>query len=110
MASNASKFDSIYRSLLLTRFFTKGWGKPEHLKRLFELRRQLAFRPNAVNIVDRNYPVTITKEEVKSDHRILEGHFVTPGVHHLPQLLPKESVQAHFQAVLPLEWKSSHFR
>ena len=22
--------------LLLTKFFTKGWGKPEHLKRIFE--------------------------------------------------------------------------
>lgn len=28
-----SKLDAIYRSLLLTKFFTKGWGKPENLQR-----------------------------------------------------------------------------
>jgi len=28
-----SRLDHLYRSLLLTKFFTKGWGKPENLKR-----------------------------------------------------------------------------
>ena len=30
---NMSRLDHLYRSLLLTKFFTKGWGKPENLKR-----------------------------------------------------------------------------
>lgn len=30
---SASRLDAVYRSILLTKFFTKGWGKPENLKR-----------------------------------------------------------------------------
>ena len=30
---NMSALDHIYRKLLLTKFFVKGWGKPENLKR-----------------------------------------------------------------------------
>ena len=29
-----SRLDHIYRSLLLTKFFTKGWGPPETLKKI----------------------------------------------------------------------------
>ena len=29
-----SRMDHLFRSLLLTKFFKKGWGKPEDLKRL----------------------------------------------------------------------------
>jgi len=32
-----SRLDYLYRSLLLTKFFTKGWGKPENLKRFERL-------------------------------------------------------------------------
>ena len=39
-----SRLDTIYRKILLSRFFTKGWGRPDHLKRIFELRRQLGKR------------------------------------------------------------------
>merc|ERR1712096_97917 len=72
--SHASRLDSIYRSLLLTRFFTKGWGKPKHLKRIFELRRKLASQRTALQYIDQQpYPVTITKDEKHSTHRLLEG-------------------------------------
>ena len=106
---NVSRFDSIYRSLLLTKFFTKGWGKPEHLKRIFELRRKLADQKTALQFIKpQPYPVTITKDEHHSTHRILEGHFISPAVQYLPQLLPEESVKAHFQVVLPNSWTDSH--
>ena len=106
---NVSKFDSIYRSLLLTKFFTKGWGKPEHLKRIFELRRKLADQKTALQFIKpQPYPVTISKDEQHSTHRILEGHFISPAVQYLPQLLPEESVKAHFQVVLPNSWTDSH--
>jgi len=104
-----SRFDFIYRSLLLTKFFTKGWGKPDDLKRIFSLRRRLANRATAGSLLSQtrlaeDYPVVLTKEEKRNDHIILEGHFITPVVKHLPGLLPKESEKAHFQAVLPVEW------
>ena len=99
-----------FRSLLLSRFFTKGWGKPEHLKRIFELRRQLGKRSVALTFVDREHPVTITRQEIKSDHKILEGYFTSPFAQYLPDLLPEESVKAHFQVVLPTKWPTSNYR
>ena len=42
-----SKFDSLYRKFLLTKFFTKGWGKPEHMRRIMALRRTIAADRNA---------------------------------------------------------------
>jgi len=38
-----SRLDHLYRSLLLTKFFTKGWGKPENLKRFDYLFQYLKF-------------------------------------------------------------------
>lgn len=52
----------------------KGWGKPDDLKRIFELRRKLAKRDLAVTFVDKDHDVTIVKDELKSDHRLLEGY------------------------------------
>ena len=60
-------------SLLLTNFFTKGWGKPEDLKSIFELRRKLAKRSEALTYVNKSHPITITKDEKWSDHRRIEG-------------------------------------
>ena len=103
MASNISKFDVVYRSLLLSNFFTKGWGKPEDLKNIFELRRKLGRRDLAKTYVDPNHPVVITLDKNKGDHRLLEGYFYTPFASYLPDLLPPESEKAYFQAILPAE-------
>ena len=65
---NVSKFDSIYRSLLLTKFFTKGWGKPEHLKRIFELRRKLADQKTALQFIKNH--LTVVDEELIQDKLI----------------------------------------
>ncbi|XP_037872276.1 protein ABHD18 isoform X3 [Bombyx mori] len=58
---SASKLDAVYRSILLTKFFTKGWGKPENLRRLFEFRKVVSNREECFKLVERDYPVTITK-------------------------------------------------
>ncbi|XP_050353230.1 protein ABHD18 isoform X2 [Nymphalis io] len=58
---SASKLDAVYRSILLTKFFTKGWGKPENLRRLFEFRKIVSNRDECFKLVDKDYPVTITK-------------------------------------------------
>ena len=34
-AARMSKFDVLYRRILLTKFFTKGWGNPDNLRRYF---------------------------------------------------------------------------
>lgn len=33
-AGLVSRFDQIYRSILLTKFFVDGWGRPDYLRRL----------------------------------------------------------------------------
>ena len=61
---NMSRFDSVYRKFLLTKFFTKGWGKPEHMRRIMALRRTIAAdREIAVAIANPEaHPITITRD------------------------------------------------
>ena len=108
--SHLSRIDRVYRSILLSRFFTKGWGKPEHLKRIFELRRRLGRRDIALTYVDKNHPVTIVKDVKKSDYRQLDGYFRSPMADYLPELLPPESEKAHFQIILPNQWTNNRLK
>ncbi|XP_037087853.1 protein ABHD18-like [Pollicipes pollicipes] len=106
---SGSRTDRIYRSILLTKFFTKGWGKPDSLKRLFEFRKVMSDRQRCRELVDKDHPVTITKEERYRDYTLLEGELESPFVRHCPGLLPVESERAYFQAVLPVRW-NTHLR
>ena len=56
-----SKLDHIFRRILLTKFFTKGWGEPENLRQIFAFRKLLAKRENAVKFIDPDHPVNVTK-------------------------------------------------
>ncbi|XP_068239380.1 protein ABHD18 isoform X2 [Palaemon carinicauda] len=102
-----SRVDQIYRSILLSRFFVRGWGKPENLRRIFAFRKIISNRDTCFPLVDKNHPVTITKEVDSGDHVLLEAEFISPFVAHLPGLLPKESEKATFQMVLPKSWQSN---
>ncbi|KAJ4452114.1 hypothetical protein ANN_03631, partial [Periplaneta americana] len=108
--SGGSRLDHVYRSILMTKFFTKGWGKPENLKRLFAFKEKVTNREQCFKLVPNDYPVTISKEEEYSDCKILEGHFLSPFVTNLPGIVPKESETAHFQVVLPRKWNSDHYK
>lgn len=101
---SASKLDAVYRSILLTKFFTKGWGKPENLKRLFEFRKIVSNREECFKLVERDYPVTITKEQKLTDCHILEGYFLSPLEKLLPGIVPEVARKAHFQILLPIKW------
>ncbi|KAL4718470.1 hypothetical protein ACJJTC_014991 [Scirpophaga incertulas] len=101
---SASKLDAVYRSILLTKFFTKGWGKPENLRRLFEFRKVVSNRDECFKLIDRDYPVTITKEQNLSDCHVLEGYFLSPLEKYLPGIVPEIAQKAHFQVVLPVRW------
>lgn len=105
-----NRLDQIYRSILLSKYFVKGWGKPENLKRLFKFRKVVSTRETCFQLVPEEYPVTILKEEVMSDYRLLEGHFRTPFVQHLPGLLPEEAEMARFQAIFPKNWSSDCYK
>ncbi|CAK1541644.1 unnamed protein product [Leptosia nina] len=105
---STSKLDAVYRSILLTKFFTKGWGKPENLRRLFEFRKVVSNRDECFKLVEKDYPVTITKEQNLSDCRLLEGYFVTPMEKHLPGIVPEIAQKAHFQMLLPIHWQEQN--
>ncbi|XP_066241191.1 protein ABHD18 isoform X2 [Saccopteryx leptura] len=103
-----SKLDTLYRRLLLTKLFIRGWGRPEDLKRLFEFRKIIGNRERCQNLVSSDYPVYIDKIEEQSDCRILDGHFVSPMAHYVPDIMPIESVIARFQFIVPREWNSKY--
>ncbi|XP_022831927.1 protein ABHD18 [Spodoptera litura] len=105
---SASRLDAVYRSILLTKFFTKGWGKPENLRRLFEFRKVVSNRDECFKLVERDYPVTITKHQTLSDCQLFEGYFITPLERYLPGIVPKIAQKAHFQALLPIHWAEKH--
>ncbi|XP_026274817.1 protein ABHD18 isoform X2 [Frankliniella occidentalis] len=105
-----SSLDQIYRSILLSKYFVKGWGKPDSLKRLFKFRRIISNRDYIYKLIPKDYPITIEKDEVWSDYRVLEGHFRSPFDIHLPNIMPEEVKKAHFQVILPTKWKEENYK
>ncbi|XP_036709250.1 protein ABHD18 isoform X2 [Balaenoptera musculus] len=103
-----SKLDILYRRLLLTKLFIRGWGRPEDLKRLFAFRKIIGNRERCQNLVSSDYPIYIDKIEEQSDCKILDGHFVSPMAHYVPDIMPVESVIARFQFIVPKEWNSKY--
>ncbi|XP_038604358.1 protein ABHD18 [Tachyglossus aculeatus] len=103
-----SRLDVLYRRLLLTKLFIRGWGRPEDLKRLFEFRKIIGNREKCQNLISRDYPVFIDKVGEQTDCKILDGHFISPMAHYVPGIMPTESVVARFQLIVPKEWKSKH--
>ncbi|KAJ9601013.1 hypothetical protein L9F63_000851, partial [Diploptera punctata] len=78
--------------------------------KLFAFKEKVTNREKCYRLVPRDYPVTITKQDKYSDCSILEGHFLSPFVTHLPGIVPKEAEMAHFQVVLPRKWNSDHYK
>ncbi|GFS17688.1 protein ABHD18 [Elysia marginata] len=107
---SVSRVDQLYRKLLLTKFFTKGWGKPDNLKRLFAFRKILSNRDQCQHLVSADYPIHIDKEYRDGGFRILEGHFTSPFVHHMPGIMPPEVEKASFQMILPVKWRDPHLK
>ncbi|GFN94229.1 protein abhd18 [Plakobranchus ocellatus] len=107
---SVSRVDQLYRKLLLTKFFTKGWGKPDNLKRLFAFRKILSNREKCQHLVSADYPIHIDKEYRDGGYRILEGHFTSPFVHHMPGIMPSEVEKASFQMILPVKWRNPHLK
>lgn len=101
----SSKLDHVYRNLVFSKFFVKGWGNPTSIKRLFEFRKIVKNREKCQALVDSHHPVTIVKEENHKSYTLLQGYFTSPLAIHLPGLVPKQSEKAHFEVLLPKQWK-----
>ncbi|XP_055326668.1 protein ABHD18 [Sitodiplosis mosellana] len=108
--ATASRLDKIYRRMLITRFFEKGWGKAENLRRLFEFRKFVSNRDTCYNLIPRDYPVQITREEKTSECLLIDGEFLSPMELFLPGVVPPESRKSNFQLVLPLKWKNEKYK
>uniref|UniRef100_A0A8I3WMG8 Abhydrolase domain containing 18 n=1 Tax=Callithrix jacchus TaxID=9483 RepID=A0A8I3WMG8_CALJA len=76
--------------------------------RLFEFRKMIGNRERCQNLVSSDYPVHIDKIEEQSDCKILDGHFVSPMAHYVPDIMPIESIIARFQFIVPKEWNSKY--
>lgn len=108
--TSASRFDAVYRSALLSKYFIKGWGKPDNIKRIFDFKKLMKARDTCSQLVPSDYPIVIDKVEEHTSYRILEGHLVSPLVQYLPEVVPKESHKAWFQVLLPRRWVTEPLR
>jgi len=107
--SSVSRLDQVYRSFVLSKFFSRGWGSPEHLKKLFEFRKVMNSRESCLKLVDPDYHISIDKIQLDEtgEFKLVDGHFKSPFAVHQPGLLPKVAENAYFQLVLPVEWKGA---
>ncbi|XP_065166458.1 protein ABHD18 [Atheta coriaria] len=105
-----SRLDVLYRRILLSKFFTKGWGDPEHVLRLLQFRKIISKRELCYNLVDANHPVEILKEEKYSDCHVKDIKFFSPLAIHLPEVVHPEIQDAHCQIVIPNKWKPGPYR
>ncbi|OQR72570.1 hypothetical protein BIW11_01278 [Tropilaelaps mercedesae] len=105
-----SKLDAVYRSYLLTRYFVKGWGDPANIQKIFKFRKVVGDRVKCTQLVDEHYPIHIDKEWKNARYQLIEGHFTSPLVHYMPDIVPEESHKAYFQILLPNEWPHPRLR
>lgn len=79
------------------------------MKKLFLFRKLVSNRTLCQGLVDQNHPIIIDKVEIEEagDIQLVDGHFESPLVRHLPGLLPDIAETAHFQMVLPKRWTTT---
>ena len=76
--------------------------------RIFKFRKIISNRDTCRTLVDSDHPVYIDRKvEETADYRLYEGHFHSPLVKYLPDLVPTESHIARFQLMLPTAWSST---
>ncbi|CAH1103201.1 unnamed protein product [Psylliodes chrysocephalus] len=105
---SVSRLDVLYRKILLSKYFTKGWGSPENMHKLFDFRKLISNRETCYRLVPKEYPIKIINVVNRSDCRIIEGKFRSPFSLHLPGLVREEVQDSYFQMILPLKWKSNY--
>ncbi|XP_065204913.1 protein ABHD18 [Planococcus citri] len=105
-----NRLDQFYRSLVFSKYFTKGWGKPENLKRICEFRKIVSNRETCYKLVSSDYPVYIEREEDGGYYNVIDGYFYTPFAHYLPEVVPVECRKAYFQMIVPKTWQSESYK
>lgn len=85
-------FDNIFRRLILTQSFVRGWGNPSHLQEIFTYRREkIGVRDECLKLVPDEYvkenTIEITKQEIKGNYMYINGQFHSPLAQYLPHLV-----------------------
>lgn len=107
---NASS-DKIFRSATqyLTKFFNHGWGDIEVYRKLSSLQK-IVFDKHKLNEmynVLENVDIKLSKgQRLNSSMTVYKGEFKSPLASLVPKMLPFESETAHFQLVLPNNFKT----
>ena len=130
-----TSFDAIFRRLILSQTFVRGWGNPQHLQELCVSRRaKVSKRNECLKLVPADSihenTVEIIKQETKGDRQYITAKFPSPMAAHFPNLVrrrriafsagrdsfvalfcaqvPPEVGTGHFQLVLPLDHRLGH--
>jgi hypothetical protein len=87
-----TNFDHLFRRLILTQSFVRGWGNPSHLQEIFTFRREkIGVRNECLKLVPadsvQENTVEIVKQETKGDRLYINGRFRSPLANHLPHLV-----------------------
>lgn len=92
MTSKIPNFDTVFRRLILSQSFVRGWGNPSHLQELSAARRQkVAIRDECLKLVPaesvKENTVEIIKHETKGDRQFIDAKFHSPLAVHFPHLV-----------------------
>ncbi len=85
-------FDHLFRRLILTQSFVRGWGNPSHLQEIFTFRREkIGVRDECLKLVPAESvtenTVEIIKQETKGDRLYINAKFRSPLANYLPHLV-----------------------
>jgi hypothetical protein len=89
-----TSFDAVFRRLILSQSFIRGWGNPLHLQELCASRREkVAIRNECLKLVPadsiQENTIEIVKQETKGDRQYINAKFRSPLAIHLPHLVRK---------------------
>ena len=94
-----SYFDVIFRRLILTQSFTRGWGNPSHLELLSASRRRVKKREECLKLVPpetvKDNTVQIVKQETRGDRHYIHGKFVSPMATHFPNMVSRGTMEGN---------------
>ncbi|RDD41733.1 Protein ABHD18 [Trichoplax sp. H2] len=105
--TTASKFDQLYRRIIIAKYFTSGWGDVDLLRRIVSFRNDATVDASKWRkLVSPNHPVTIDKRIKNNSYEVLQGHFTSPIVEFFGPSMLEEIKTARFEVVLPKNWNT----
>lgn len=103
--SKMMNFDNLFRRLILTQSFVRGWGDPFHLQEIFSYRREkIGVRDECLKLVPaekvNENTVEIIKQEIKGDQNYINARFRSPLADYLPHLVRICPVSLFFSLII----------